>query len=192
MKKQKSFTNLNKRSYVHEFHNAFYNTNETNLYDLLGKHAAYMIDMAIRDRENKRRDIMNSWVKIDRLNSKWINMLCPISSHDDCSFENITKKLVRGYSDILGDYIIDGIFDKKHIDVLIDSIATYYGTLSNTKSKNEREKIKGLLKQHTWNIKGMVDVLDDVGKNGNDFHTKARECIISANLLGSQLDYTIF
>ena len=191
MKKRKAST-PNERSFVCEFHMAFNNANETNLYDLLGKHATYMIDMAIRDRENKRRDIMNSWVKIDRLNSKWIAMLCPITNHDDSGFENITKKLVRGYSNVLGDYIIDGNFDKKHINNLIDSIALYYDTLSNTRSKNEREKIKSLLKQHTWNIKGMVETLDDVGKNGEEFYTKARECIISANLLGSQLDYTRF
>lgn len=184
----------NERSYFEEFNNAFNNTNRINLFDLLGKHAANMIDMAIKDRANKKRDIMDSWVKIDKINTNWIKILCPVSSNNshDYKFKNITKKLIRGYSDVLGDYIIDGIFDEKHHDEIIKATVEYYNTLSKHGSKRESDKIEDSFRRYTSNIKQMVDNLDIHGKDNGHFFTKARECIISANLLGSQLHSSVF
>ena len=84
-------------------------------------------------------------------------MLCPVSTHhgsdnnyhdSDSNFEEITKKLIRGYSEVLGDYIIDGKFDKDHADALTDTIVTYYDTLSKSRSQIERDKIRQLLNMY--------------------------------------------
>jgi len=161
-----------------------------NLCNLLSKHSAYMIDMAIHDREDRKRDSQKSWAKIDRINHDWITLLCPVSSHHS-NYKNITTKLVKGYSNMIADYIIDGNLDKKYENKIIDAMTTYYDNISLTKNSSKRSEIKRLIKQYTYNIKAMVDILDELGKH-DGFYTKARECMISASLLGSQLQNSVF
>ena len=175
--------------YLREYTDALHCPLYPDLYNLVKKHSAYMIEMAIHNNKEHKRRLMDSWVKIDGINTRWINVICPIDN-PKTQFHNISTKIVRKFSDIMGDYVVDKHFDKEDFARFMEVTTKYYTGIAN--ENTESAQIEHVLKQYVVSVMNMTDVLDKEGSKSDNFFTSARECIAAGKLLGAELDFLLF
>lgn len=174
--------------FIRDYNNAMYDSNTSDLCNILGRHATYMIQMAVNNNDEYTRGLMDSWVKIYRTNNTWISAICLISDpHSD--FDRITSKIVRGLSDFLGDYIIDQTYCKKKFKQISSVTTKFY--IGIGKRDVQYEEIRRLIEQYMLCVMRVADTLIEEGKKSAEFFVYARDCIHAAQVLGTELDCSI-
>lgn len=173
--------------FIREHESALNESKLTSFHNLIAKHAALMINLAIDKHKEKTRSLMRGWVKVDNLNDQWVALICPVVSLNDEEFYQITKKLVGRYTDLLGDYIVDGTLDPAYVKKMIRTSTKFYEKVA---AKNVPQ-LKTMWEAYTNAVVEMADELVAKGKTHN-FHVRARGCIIAGRMLGAQLDHSLF
>ena len=155
-------------------------SNRNSFAQLVGEHAVRICELAKHDGSNSKRGLMETWAQIDRLNDEWANLVC----NDTSKFAQVTKKLVRLYSEIMGDVILDRKVDRKKIEDIVDTEGKFFGALGNTEKKDTWFAYSG-------SIVDMVDALDRYGHESDAFHHSAANVIQRGILLGNWLDWSL-
>lgn len=175
---------VNEQCFVNEYEAALHDNSDHSFGDLIGKHAASMISLALDLHAKNHRGGMKTWAKIDRLSDKWVALVCPVA--DQSEFYRITDKLVRGYTDLLGDCITGVKIDKKDLKNLDEVSVGFYRRIATHKAP----ELRRMWKHYTRSLVDMSNVLNAQGKSDN-FYSRARESIIAGSLLGAELDHSL-
>lgn len=170
---------MQRRHYIQEIDRAAHNPHETRFSDVIAKHAAMMVKLA---QPNPDASI---WDKISRVNDTWVNLICPVIDPVD-NFHKIVNKLVRGYTDVLSDAVINDRVDPDQLEKLINVSSKFYEKMASHRTR----KLQGLWARYTGSI---VDMARERRQGVSDnYYIKARQCILTGRLLGSELDFTLF
>jgi hypothetical protein len=174
----------NDKYFIQEHESALYNLYINTFKDILTKHAAYFIKLAVEVKDET--SISNSVNNIDELAKKWHNLICP-NVDKTKEFYNISRKLVYGYTNLIRDHIVNQSVCTDNINEFVRAYVRFYELLSIHQPKD----MKGLWAQYTKSLLKMKNELNENGQSHN-FKVYARQSIVAASLLGSKLDYLLF
>jgi len=171
--------------FIREYEGALFEQDpKSHFSKLIQHHAAHLIKLALERHDNHIRSAMNTWVAIDKIDSAWINKICPVIAPDTQKLHGVASDLVKSFSHVLGDYIVEKEINNDSFDKLVKSEAEFYKLVPNSKELG----LKWV--QYTNDIIAMSNTIDIDGK-GDDFYHAAHRALVSASLLGMELYVSI-
>jgi hypothetical protein len=166
---------------------------------IIGEHAIRLVELTQADRTSQspkevKKRLMAIWAHIAKLNDEW-HGLVTVKEKKGSEFDVIARKIVHGYSEALGDYIIDRASVHapewgKKIANIASLEGNFYAALAPDNAQD-----RAITKRHwiayTQSIVRMVNALDQKGGKHQAFWHAAANTVRTGRLLGTWLDGTV-
>jgi len=173
----------NHTSFIKEYEKALYNVTPAtkNFSSLIQHHGANFIRLTRQQMGRQTRNLLSTWLDIDKVNRAWVSMICPVVGQDTAQLYAATSNLVFSFSDVVGDYIVDKKVNEETLQHLIHSEQKFYKQLNN---KDLCKSIGAVMVEY---IDSLID-LGDIGNENEEFFTKARKTLAIGELLGMEFN----
>lgn len=152
--------------------------------EVIGRHASRLVDMA---RHSDKRALVSTCNELHKINDEWVSLLSAGALHDS-EYRRVCARLVHGYSECIGDYILEGACHLKRVEDLTHAEGTFYAHLGQPMSHP-------ITRRH-WRAysAALTDFADTVRLHGIDSDSTwaaATQTLVAGRLLGSWLDIAI-
>jgi hypothetical protein len=101
---------------------------------VVGQHANQLVQLvqADRQKEGKRRTLLDIWKVLGSVNDSWVQLLCKYHKDGQAQeFRGICSQLVNGYTESVGDYVLEGACHAQRVGKLTETEAKFYSALQN-------------------------------------------------------------
>lgn len=149
---------------------------------VIGEHAMHLVQMVEADRLARKKQLLGSWTSLSHVNNKWVGLLC---GQDEPAFVNTCVNLVRGYTESIGDYILEGAIHSDRVSKLTKAEGDFYSALKPTVGTNvTRQKWIN----YTHALVDMVEASNRYGIESDVTWSCAADALVAGRMLGHWLD----
>ena len=155
------------------------------LSQLISEHASHVIQFVQHDRnkESRKRNLLDTWKRLGAINDKWVKLLT--CGNETVEFKETCNHLVHGYSESIGDYILEGACHAERLEKLTSAEGKFYSAI-NSSAQDSVTHQKWV--NYTRSLVDYVNAADYYGWNAERTWTYASDAMIAGRILGNWLD----
>jgi hypothetical protein len=156
--------------------------------DVIARHALHFEDFLRANRSKNQRQMLTSWVNLTDVNREWLRKICPVLHSENEQFYAVSQKLINNYSNVLGDFVLDGGVNPVRIEDIAKLEGDFYAALVDA---DKREATRKQWVAYTHSLGAMIYNHDMHGGDSDAYYNSAANCIYAGRLLGAWLDASI-
>lgn len=162
-----------------------YRKNRNSFVQIIGEHAVRLCTLTKDENTDSKRGLMSGWVDIHKLNNEWVHLVTQ-NDNPNSEFVQTTNNLIHGYSEALGDYVLDkasGPEWRKKLSHIVKTEAKFFEALGSSNINTSNQWV-----DYTGSVITMVNIMGKYGPNSESYYIAAANCIEKGIMLGNSLD----